>query len=361
MRRSGVGVGIREADMTIKKQYQRRDILRMGGVAGLAGVAASTGLTAFNRAAHAATAPIPMNIVNTASNSTMAFQELLKQQGFFEEVGVAATTLNVADGSKLMGALFSGSSDICILSGFSQVFPAVEKGGKMKIVAGAGLLLQDAIYSAKPDVQHVKDLEGRTVGTGSPGALLHQFTVALLRKKGVDVSKVKFVNVGSSASVFNAVVAGTVDAGPSLIDVYADQKKYGVHSLADGDLWKELPEYTYQGSFTTDRTIAEKREGLVRVLAAYAKLYRFVSGPNSHDAFMKARATAFKNADPADGEFEWQFAQKYQPYATDLLLSEERINYMQNLNLEFGIQKKILPYSEVADMSLAKEAVKLIS
>lgn len=346
--------------MTIKNQWRRRDVLRLGSMAGLAGVAASTGLTTFNRAARAATAPIHVNIVNTASNSTMAFQELLKQQGFFEEFGVAPTTLNVADGSKLMGALFSGSSDICILSGFSQVFPAVEKGGKLKIVAGAGLLLQDAIYSAKPEIQHVKDLEGRTVGTGSPGALLHQFTVALLRKKGVDVSKVKFVNIGSSASVFNAVVAGTVDAGPSLIDVYAEQKKYGVHSLVDGDLWKELPEYTYQGSFSSDRAIAEKREALVRVLAAYGKLYRFVSGPKSHDAFMRARAAVFKKSDAADGEFEWQFAQKYQPYATDLTLSEERIRYMQNLNVEFGIQKKILPFNEVADMSLAKEALKLL-
>lgn len=344
--------------MTTKSGLRRRDVLRLGGIAGLAGVAASAGLTTFQHAARAATAPLPVNIVNTASNSTMALQELLKQQGFFDEVGLAPTTLNVADGSKLMGALFSGSSDICILSGFSQVFPAVEKGGKMKVVAGAGLLLQDAIYSAKPDIHHVKDLEGRTVGTGSPGALLHQFTVALLRKKGVDVSKVKFVNVGSSASVFNAVVAGTVDAGPSLIDVYPEQKKYGVHSLEDGDLWKELPEYTYQGSFAADRAIAEKREALVRVLAAYGKLYRFISSPGSHDAFMRARAAVLKKSDPAEGEFEWQFAQKYQPYDTDLTLSEERINYMQNLNLEFGIQKKILPFNEVADMSLAKEALK---
>lgn len=346
--------------MTSKNRWRRRDVLRLGSIAGLAGVAASTGLTSFNRAARAATAPIPVNIVNTASNSTMALQELLKQQGFFDEVGLAPTTLNVADGSKLMGALFSGSSDICILSGFSQVFPAVEKGGKMKILAGAGLLLQDAIYSAKPDVQHVKDLEGKTVGSGSPGALLHQFTVALLRKKGVDASKVKFVNVGSSASVFNAVVAGTVDAGPSLIDVYPEQKKYGVHSLQDGDLWKELPEYTYQGSYASDRAIAEKRDALVRVLAAYGKLYRFISAPNSHDAFMRAREAVLKKSDPAEGEFEWQFTQKYQPYATDLTLSEERIDYMQKLNVEFGIQKKILPFNEVADMSLSKEALKLL-
>lgn len=346
--------------MTIKNRWRRRDVLRLGGIAGLAGVAASTGLTSFNRAARAATAPIPVNIVNTASNSTMALQELIKQQGYFEEFGLAATTLNVADGSKLMGALFSGSSDICILSGFSQVFPAVEKGGKLKIIAGAGLLLQDAIYSAKPDIHHVKDLEGRTVGSGSPGALLHQFTVALLRKKGVDVSKVKFVNVGSSASVFNAVVAGTVDAGPSLIDVYPEQKKYGVHALEDGDLWKELPEYTYQGSYAADRAITEKRDALVRVLAVYGKLYRFLSSPNSHDAFMRARAAVLKKSDAAEGEFEWQFAQKYKAYATDLTLSEDRIDYMQKLNVEFGIQKKVLPFNEVADMSLAKDAVKLL-
>jgi ABC-type nitrate/sulfonate/bicarbonate transport system substrate-binding protein len=348
--------------MTIKNKnrLRRRDVLRLGGMAGLAGVAASTGLTSFNRAARAAPPPLPVNIVNTASNSTMALQELLKQQGFFEEFGIAPTTLNVADGSKLMGALFSGSSDICMLSGFGQVFPAVERGGKMKILAGAGLLLQDAIYSAKPDIHSVKDLEGKTVGTGSPGALLYQFTVALLRKKGVDVSKVRFVNIGSSASVFKAVVAGTVDAGPSLIDVYPEQKKYGVHSLTDGDLWKELPEYTYQASYAADRAIAEKREVLVRVLAAYGKLYRFISGPNSREAFLRARETAFKHSDPVEAEFEWQFAQKYQPYDTDLTLSEERIRYMQDLNVEFGVQKKILPFSEVADMSLAKDALKLL-
>lgn len=346
--------------MTIDNRWRRRDVLRMGGMAGLAGVAASTGLTTFNRVARAATPPIPVNIVNTASNSTMTLQELLKRQGFFEEFGVAPTTLNVADGSKLMGALFSGSSDICMLSGFSQVFPAIERGGKLKIVAGAGLLLQDAIYSAKPNIRHVKDLEGKTVGTGSPGALLHQFTVALLRKKGVDVSKVTFVNIGSSASVFKAVVAGTVDAGPSLIDVYPEQKKYGVHALVDGELWKELPEFTYQASYTSDRAIAEKREGLVRVLAAYGKLYRFISGPNSREAFLSARAAVFKRSDPVEAEFEWNFAQKYKPYDTDLTLSEARLRYMQNLNLEFGIQKKILPFNEVADMSLAKEALKLL-
>lgn len=344
--------------MTKEGAWARRDILRLGAAMGVGGVLA--GLSRSSYGAETRT-PLKVNIVNTASNNTFTLQELLKQQGYFEEFGLEPTTLNVADGSKLMGALLSGSSDICMLSGFGQVFPAIEKGGALKIVGGAGLLLQQALYSGKPDIHSVKDLEGKTIGTGSPGALLHQFTTALLRKKGVDLKKVQFVNIGSSADVFRAVVAGVVDAGPALSDVYEQQAKYGVHSLKDGDLWVELPEYTYQGSYASVRAISERREALVRTLAAYCKLYRFISSPSSKDAFIRARVAALKNADPAEGDAEWRFIQKNQPYAVNLTLSEERIRYMQALNLEAGVQKQILPYDQVTDMSLARDAVKLLS
>jgi len=301
-----------------------------------------------------------VNIVNTASNNTYTLQELLNQLGYLHDSGLQANTLNVADGSKLIGALLSGSSDICMLAGFGQVLPAIEKGGKLKVLAGAGLLDEHAIYSAKPDIRKVKDLEGRTVATGSPGALLHQLVVAVLQKKGVDFKKVTFVNVGSSADVFRAVVAKTVDAGPALSDVYDQQAKYGVHSLADGDLWDELPEFTYQASFASGQAIAEKRDILVRTLSAYCKLYRFVQKPDSLDAFVRARVAALNNSDQQEGESEWKFIQAHKPYAVDLVLSEERIRYMQNLNLELGVQQNSLSFNQIADMSLARDAVKLI-
>ena len=34
---------------------------------------------------------------------------------------------------------------------------------------------------------------------------------------------------------------------------------------------------------------------------------------------------------------------------------------MQNLNVELGVQKTVLPYDKVCDPSLAKEAIALIS
>ena len=63
----------------------------------------------------------------------------------------------------------------------------------------------------------------------------------------------------------------------------------------------------------------------------------------------------------AEATSEWRFNQKYKPYAADLLLSQERVDYMQRQNIQFGIQKNILPYSATADMSLAKDTLKLIS
>ena len=47
----------------------------------------------------------------------------------------------------------------------------------------------------------------------SGSAVLHQVTVALLQKNNIDPAKVTFVNVGSTADILKAVVAGTVDAG----------------------------------------------------------------------------------------------------------------------------------------------------
>lgn len=315
--------------------------------------------------AHAQTKPgrLPVAVVNTTGNTTLALQQLIKQENFFEQFDLEPTLLNVADGSKLMGALISGSSDICILSGFSQVLPAIEKGARVKMVGSSGQKAVQTIYTTRPDIREVKDLVGKTIGAGSLGALLHQMMVAILRKKGVDPAKVTFANIGSSADVFRAVVAGTVDAGPGQVDVYEQQEKYKVRSLSDGDLWVELPEYTYQGCFASQRAIDTKRDALVRTLAAYLRLFRYLQGPNSRDAFIKARLAALGSKDvavaTAEGDFQWRFVQKNKPYSEDMILNEQRINYMQRLNIDTGIQRTMLPYAQVADMSLAKEAQKL--
>ncbi len=341
---------------TREHPVSRRRILTRGGAA-LFGMLCPLGNM---RGASAAT-PIPVAIANASGNINLTMQELMKQQGYLQEMGLTPTITNVADGSKITGALIGGDVDLATMAGFGQLFPAIERGAKLKILAGGSLLPTLALYSSKPGIKTLKDLEGRTVGTGALGALLHQLVVGLLQKNGVDPAKVTFVNVGASGDVFRAATVGTVDAGTGEAAIADQAGRYNLHMIAGGDLTTGLPEYTYQGAYTTDKAIATKRDVIVRTLAAYARLYRFIATPEAKEAFLKARAVVLKSSTPEEAESQWSYLQKHKPYASDLVLGEERLAYMQRLNVQLGVQKSVLPYARVCDPSLAKEAIALIS
>ena len=301
-----------------------------------------------------------INVVMTAGLSGLTVHEVARAQGFFTQMDVNPKVLQVSDGGKCVAALLSGAAKLCAFSGFNQLIPAIEKGAAVKILAGALNLPTLAMYSARADIRSVKDLEGKTLGIGAPGSVLHQMTTLLLQKKGVDVSTVRFRNVGGNADVLKAVIAKTIDAGPGDVDIWEQQAALGIHALEDGLLWKEIPEYTNQATYASDKAIREDRDLLVRTLAAYAKAYRFISGPDSRDAFIKARETVSSAKETGQAQTQWTWIQQNQPYANDLRLSDERINFIQKLNMEFKIQKRLLPISELADASLASDAVKML-
>ena len=338
--------------MSLTRSWRRREIFTHGAVA-MSALAAPTILRAQG-------ARSPINIINTQGNATVTVQEMMRRQGYLQEFGVEPKVTYVVDGSKLMGSLLSGENDICVFSGFSQVLTAIEKGAKLKILAGALVKPQHAVYSARANIKSIKDLAGKTIATGSVGALLHAMMISILRKHGVDEKTVRFVNIGSAPDVFRAIAAGTVDAGAAEIDVYEQQAKFGVHVLEGGDLWKEIPDFTYQAAYASDRAIAQKRDVLVRTLAAYAKLYRYMASEGSKDAYVAAQTAVLGKADPVGSAWQWSFFRDNQIYATDLVLSPERIQYMQALNQSLDVQKRILPYEGVTDMSLARDALKLL-
>ena len=336
---------------------ERRALLQMFGMAS----ASMLALPVFRTAAMAAGASaIPVRTIALSANTIRVFDELLAKQGFLEEFNVMPTAEVVADGSKVVAALVGGASDICMQVGFGQFLPAIAAGARLKVIAGAGLLPQVAVYTSRPDITSVAQLEGCTIGTGAPGTLLHSLMVALFEKKGVDTSKVKFVNVGSSSDVFRAITAGKVDAGPGDLAFFDQQDKYHVHALTDGQLWVELPEYTNQVSVTTETAIDEKRDVMVRMLAAYVKLYRFLHSPQSHDPFVSAFKSALGSTEE-EANTQWRFYEKYHPFDEALVISPERVNYMQDLNVKVGLQKSRLDYAQVVDMSLAQEALKLVA
>jgi ABC-type nitrate/sulfonate/bicarbonate transport system substrate-binding protein len=333
-------------------------VSRRGLLLGVSGAAACA--WAPMRAAGAAAALRPIKLASASGGLNLTVAALLRQEKVFEAFGLAPDILLVADGARILGGVVSGSVDASMMAGFGQVFPAVERGAAIKILGGGALLPTLALFSAKPGIKSLKDLEGKIIGTGSIGALVYQLTVVLLQKYQVDLSAIRFVNIGSSADIFRAVAAGTVDAGAAEAAQIDTAAQYGAHLIDHGNMSVELREYTFQGAWASEQKIAADRDLLVRALAAYAKLYRFLQSPAARGALLRAYHTVFPRAPESDAQALWNYIQSYKPFATDLVLSPERLRYMQALNVRFKVQKEILPFERVADMSLAAEAIKLL-
>ena len=313
--------------------------------------------TALAAPAFAQAALQKMDIVSTSG--ALVVGQLMKDRGYLQKAGIDGRIQAVSDGGKAIAALTGGDADIVVGTGFGQVLTAIEKGAKISILAGAGMLNDAAIYTKRPEIRSLRDLEGRSVGVGALGSLLHQMVALMLKAKGGDPDKVHFVNVGSVVDVFRAVSAGTVDAGPGPADVYDQLDSFGLTALPDGRLWTELPDYTNQATYTTEKVLAEKRDALVRTMAAYARLYRFMQQDESFEAFASARAQANGKDDRVAAQSQWKFYRDYKMFAEDLVLSEQRVAFMQKLNVESGAQKSMMPYDRITDMSLARDAVKL--
>lgn len=301
-----------------------------------------------------------VHIVDAGGPHEKVTVELMRRRRFFERMGIEAKKTYVTNGAEAADLLRLGRADVAMQVGFGPALVEIEKGAPLRVVAGSNLLTVHAIYSTRPDIRRLQDLPGRTVGVGKLGALTHQLIYAALLKHGVDPATVRFVSIGNSATIFRALLAGEVDAGFGETDVFESQDHYGVHALENGVLWRELPEFPNQASFATVTALQEKRNALVRTLAAHALLYRFLHSPNSRQAYSESWAAALPESPQHDCNAQWSFYQRYRPFAEDLQLSETQLAYMQSLNVTMKLQRGVLPFDAVTDLSLARDALRLI-
>ena len=352
----GTGTGERSAasnDVSHSQTLSRRAFLGVGVSTAIGLRLWPAPLEAQNQATR-----FKVRIASNQGIENATLQRLMLDRGYLGHLSLDGEIVESKSISGPMDALLNDRADICMISAFAGVWPAIEQGKDLRLVGAAMLAPALAAYATDPRIRKVKDLKGRTIGVGPQNGLLHVLMETLLIKHGVDPAEVKFVDVGGNAQVLEAVIAGNADAGLSGIAGEADKAK--AHMLDDGRLWRELPQYTYQPAYASLRAIKEQPEALGRCLAAYTKLFRFLSARGSESAYLDARRRAVPDDNRTDGEAVWSFIQREHPYAVEPGLSPERVAYMQQLNVRFGLQSKVLPFDQVADMAPATIARRLI-
>ncbi|WP_025596484.1 ABC transporter substrate-binding protein [Burkholderia sp. WSM2230] len=331
----------------------RRRFLRS---AGLFGLSVAAGALAAPYVARGASSPI--RIVSNPGLENATLNALMDEMGYFRQYGVNASIAQIPGATGPFDAIATGAADLCMVSGYNMVLARIAQGAKVKIV-GAGMKKCALTVFAKPDVvKTLADLEGKTVAVGPSLGLLHTLMLQLMKEKGLDASQVNFVDKGSNDQCYEAVVRGEAHACCSSISHLRDHD--GLVPINGANLWQALPRCTFQTAYAADTALRDKHDGIVAVMAAYGALYEFLMSPASHDAFFEARRHAQKNFDNASAQAIWDFNETQRPYSKDLSLTSDDIGYLQDMYISVGSLKRKQAFEEVADMSAAKAAAKLV-
>jgi NitT/TauT family transport system substrate-binding protein len=314
-------------------------------------------------------ATVPVRVASNQGIENAALQQMLADLGLVRQFGLDLSMVESRSISGPTEALLAGEADVCMISGFVGVLPAIEQGKELRLIGAAMERPALALYAGAPGIERVADLAGRTVGIGGEKGLLHILTLALLARKKVDAAGIRFVNCGSNAQVFQAVASGKVDAGLSGIAGMSALGAGKVRVVRDGLLWNELPDYTYQPAYASVRALRDRPDAVARCLAAYTRLYATLQSGRSEAAYLAARRRAAstlglggKAGGGADGEGAeiWRFVNRVRPYAVRPGLTPAQVATLQRLNVAVGLQTRVLPYEAVADPRPAMEARRLL-
>lgn len=331
----------------------RRQFLRGAGLLGLS-FAISPFAAPYVTNASAST----LRIVTNPGLENATLITLMSQQGYFRQFGANVVIIEVPGVSGPFDAIAAGAADLCMVSGYNMVLPRIAQGANVRIV-GSGMRKCALTVFARPDgIRTLAELEGKSVAVGPAMGLLHMLMLQLLREARVDATRVNFVNKGSNDECHEAVVKGEADACCSSVSHLNDND--GLVTISGGNLWQALPHCIFQTAYASASVLSDKHEAMVAAMAAYGALYEYLMSPQAHDAFFDARRHAQKKFDPASAQAVWTFNQTQRPYSRDLSLSDDDIDYLQDMYIALGALQAKKPFDAVADMSAANDAAKLL-
>ncbi|MDL4915088.1 MAG: ABC transporter substrate-binding protein [Enterobacterales bacterium endosymbiont of Blomia tropicalis] len=330
---------------------QRRQFLRNSALLGLGFTLAGT-VPPF--IARAAATRIRIAVNPGLENATLT--ALMNQQEYFKQFDADVQIVEAHGTAGPFEAITQGAADLCMTSGYNGLLTQIAQGARVSIV-GAGMKKSAlTVYTKNNNITTLHHLNGKTVAVGPPMGLLHVLMLELLKEKGIDASQVNFVNKGSNNACYQAVVKGEADACCASISHLNNRD--GLTVISEGNMWQSLPKYTFQTAYASDAALRDKHEGMVAVMAAYGALYNYLMSPAAHDAFFEARRRAAKKFNEASAQAVWNFIQEQRPYSSDLSLTESDIDYQQQIYIDLGSIRQKLPFSAVADMSVARAAAK---
>jgi sulfonate transport system substrate-binding protein len=251
----------------------------------------------------------PLNVPSIVEKEKKMFEE------GFSEYNLPVEYSELTAGPDQTAALASGDIQFLNAVGATSVILSAANGADIKIISMYSRSPKAfMMFSQDESINSPADLVGKTIA-GPKGTNLHEMLVAYLKKGGLTLEDVNFVNMDIPSSLA-ALEGGSVDvalqAGPSAYQL----KKDGYHMITDG-------EGLFDANIvvaTSNKFYEENKELVKRFLETQKSILDYMD--NNHDEVIELTA---KETDLDTEAVE----EMYQMYDFNMDITDENIASMQ--------------------------------
>jgi NitT/TauT family transport system substrate-binding protein len=302
-------------------------------------------------AAHARDKVWKHGILEAKSDS--GFIGMVDKGGFGAKRGLKIEILQIKAGATLMKALISGEIDSVDMGAAESIVAGV-RGTGVKIV-GCTWPGVPQVVLAKAEINSLADLKGKNVAISSPGSLPDLLFRGMLDAANVPFADVKLATQGADLDRYKSLVAGIVDAAV-VSNEFEPVMPANIKVLAKGGT--AVPKFLRLCLATNSKVLAERRDDLVKFVAAEMDAYKFAAA--NRDATIKL-AHEMTQAKPDDKRAEFITDQAIREKQIDptLAIPADRIEWMQELFVKAGVIPKTVPVTALIDSSVQADAAKL--
>jgi NitT/TauT family transport system substrate-binding protein len=287
------------------------------------------------------------------AKSDSGFIAMVDKGGFGAKHGLKVEILQIKAGATLIKALIAGEIDSVDMGAAESIVAGV-RGTGVKIV-GCTWPGVPQVVLAKAEIKSLADLKGKNVAISSPGSLPDLLFRGMLDAANVPFSDVQLATQGADLDRYKSLIAGIVDAAVVSNEFEAVMPP-NIKVLAKGGT--AVPKFIRLCLATNSKVLAERRDDLVKFVAAEMDAYKFAATHRDETIKLAQELTSAK-PDDKRAEFITDQALRDKQIDPALAIPLDRIDWMQELFVKAGVIPKTVPSASLVDASVNADAAKL--
>jgi NitT/TauT family transport system substrate-binding protein len=287
------------------------------------------------------------------AKSDSGFISMVDKGGFGAKRGLKIELLQIKAGATLIKALISGAID-SVDMGAAEAIVAGARGAGVKIV-GCTWPGVPQVVLAKAEIKTLADLKGKNIAISSPGSLPDLLFRGMLDAENIPFSDVKLATQGADLDRYKSLVVGIVDAAVVSNEFEAVMPP-NIKVLAKGST--AVPKFIRLCLATNSKVLAERRDDLVRFVAAEMDAYKYAAD-HRDETIKLAHEVTHAKPDDKRAEFITDQALRDKQIDPTLAIPADRIDWMQDLFVKAGVLPKTVPTASIIDTGVRDDAAKL--